>query len=308
MFLKFGLKTKIFEIKKMLQWGTPYDLEIYKGWLEYFDKKINKPLKNPPLDMTLVLPMAGDGARFKREGYNIPKPLLPIDGKEMIISAVNCLPNFSNISFLCKKEHLDDYGVDKILKQNYKKCNIIPIEKLTEGQACTCNIAISKLNQEKPIMISSCDNGIYYDENKYLEILKNLSIDVIVFSFRNNQASKNNPNMYSWLKTDANDNILEVSSKKFIGIDPLIEHAIIGTFFFRKAKYFTEGFLKNYKNNIRTQNEFYVDDVISQNINNGLKVKVFEVENYICWGTPNDYKTYNYWEEHFTREKNDRSA
>ena len=34
-----------------------------------------------------------------------------------------------------------------------------------------------------------------------------------------------------------------------------------------------------------------------------LKIKVFEVENYICWGTPNDYKTYNYWKDFFNDYK-----
>ena len=36
-------------------------------------------------------------------------------------------------------------------------------------------------------------------------------------------------------------------------------------------------------------------------IQKGYNVKVFEVEHYLCWGTPNDYKTYNYWEEHFKK-------
>ena len=49
----------------------------------------------------------------------------------------------------------------------------------------------------------------------------------------------------------------------------------------------------------RTNNEFYVDDVINQNIKDGLNVKVFEVENYICWGTPDDYETYQYWQNFF---------
>jgi bifunctional N-acetylglucosamine-1-phosphate-uridyltransferase/glucosamine-1-phosphate-acetyltransferase GlmU-like protein len=71
--------------------------------------------------------------------------------------------------------------------------------------------------------------------------------------------------------------------------------------FFRKGKYFIDGFQKNIQDNIRTNGEFYVDDVLNQNIKDGLKVKVFEVENYICWGTPNDYKTYNYWKEYFKK-------
>ena len=46
---------------------------------------------------------------------------------------------------------------------------------------------------------------------------------------------------------------------------------------------------------------FYVDDVLNQNIKDGLRVKVFEVENYICWGTPNDYLTYIYWRDFFDK-------
>ena len=113
--------------------------------------------------------------------------------------------------------------------------------------------------------------------------------------------SRNNPNMYAWLETDKNDYVKHVFCKKFIeGIhDIKNSHVIIGTMFFRKAKYFIEGLHKNYKENIRTNGEFYVDDVLNQNIKHGLKVKVFEVKNYICWGTPNDYKTYLYWQQFF---------
>jgi bifunctional N-acetylglucosamine-1-phosphate-uridyltransferase/glucosamine-1-phosphate-acetyltransferase GlmU-like protein len=125
------------------------------------------------------------------------------------------------------------------------------------------------------------------------------NIDIIVWSFRNNQTSKINPNAYAWLNVDENNFIKHVSCKKFIYDDPLKTHAIIGTMFFRKAKYFMDGLNKNYHENIRTNNEFYVDDVLNQNIKNGLNIKVFEVKNYICWGTPDDYKTYNYWKEFF---------
>jgi hypothetical protein len=31
----------------------------------------------------------------------------------------------------------------------------------------------------------------------------------------------------------------------------------------------------------------------------GLKVRVFEIDHYICWGTPNDLKTFEYWQKFF---------
>ena len=30
-----------------------------------------------------------------------------------------------------------------------------------------------------------------------------------------------------------------------------------------------------------------------------MKCKYFQVENYICWGTPNDLKTFEYWQSCF---------
>jgi hypothetical protein len=107
-----------------------------------------------------------------------------------------------------------------------------------------------------------------------------------------------NPQMYSWLDVDADGCIHDVACKRFVEGR---EHAIIGTMYFRKAKYFLDGLKENRKCNLRTNGELYVDDVISRNIEAGLKVKVFTVDNYICWGTPNDYKTYCYWSDYFTK-------
>ena len=154
------------------------------------------------------------------------------------------------------------------------------------------------VNLDDPIQISACDNGVIYDEKEYQSLVDDESIDVIVWSFRDNPTSKISPNMYSWLEVDDENNITKVNCKKFVGDDPLRNHAIIGTMFFRKAKYFIDGLNENRDLNIRANNEFYVDEIINRNIKAGLKVKVFQSKSYICWGTPNDLKTYNYWNEY----------
>jgi len=300
--IRDNLKVGVFEIQKMLQWGTPYDLEIYKGWSKYFKNVKNwTPDSFCPKNTTLVLPMAGKGSRFSEIGYNIPKPILPINDNIMIMEAVKCLPKTDNKIFICLDEHVQNYSIDTILKNNFKNCEVINIDTTTEGQACTCEIGINRcdINLEFPILISACDNGIFYSNQKIQNLLDDDNIDIIVWSFRNNQSSKLTPNSYAWLDVDSNDNIKHVSCKNFIYDDPLKTHAIIGTMFFRKAKYFIDGLNENYKLNLRTNGEFYVDDVINRCVEKKLNVKVFESENYICWGTPNDYQTYLYWEEYF---------
>jgi NDP-sugar pyrophosphorylase family protein len=292
------LNVGIFEIKKMLQWGTPYDLEIYKSWSKYFNSS-QKTLQDN--FSTLILPMAGYGSRFSEQNYLLPKPFLEINKKPMFIQAIDCLPKTKEAMFICLNEHLSKYDIKTPLTDIYQKYKILGINNVTLGQAITCKLGIEEynLNPNTPIMISACDNGVTYNVEKYEKLLNDISIDVIVWSFRNNQSSKNSPHSYSWLDVDKNNNVKYVSCKKFIYDNPLTTHAIIGTMFFRKCSYFLEGLNENITNNITTNSEYYVDDVINRCIDRGLNVKVFEVDNYICWGTPDDYLTYIYWEEYF---------
>lgn len=303
--VKDNRTVSIFEIEHMLQWGTPHDLEIYQSWSKYFTNIINPQPNHTYTNTTLILPMAGAGSRFSKQGYKDPKPLIDVNGLPMVVQAVNCLPHTDKKAFICLEEHLSSYPLSDTLQTHYDNLEIHSINQVTQGQACTCEIGIqqSNIDRDNPILISACDNGVYYDVAKYNELISDPTIDVIVWTFRNNSASKNNPNMYAWLETDNENNILSVSCKKF---DPNIHdiktsHVIIGTMFFKKASYFLDGLQNNYNTDTRTNGEFYVDDVINENIKQGLNVKVFEVDHYICWGTPDDYETYRYWQTFFDK-------
>jgi len=303
---KDNLKIKVFEIEKMLQWGTPKDLEEYLVWSNYFlNRNINfNKLFIDKYDTTLILPMAGAGSRFFNDGYKTPKPLLDIDGLPMIIQAVECLPETSNKIFICQNEHLNKYNIGETIKNFYKESEIIGIDYITEGQACTCEIAFNNFNIpiDKPVLISACDNGVYYDINRYNELVNDKNVDIIIWSFSNNYTSKLYPNMYAWLDTDENNNIKRVSIKKpFDDCDN--KYAIIGTMLFKKGSYYLEGLKYIYDNNYRTNGEFYVDNMIEPLVKMGYKCKIFNVDNYLCWGTPNDYKTYNYWKDYFILNK-----
>jgi bifunctional N-acetylglucosamine-1-phosphate-uridyltransferase/glucosamine-1-phosphate-acetyltransferase GlmU-like protein len=299
-----NLKVNIFEIENMLQWGTPKDLEIYSKWSQYFSNVLKKQEEYvDKIDTTTILPLAGYGSRFSKKGYQNPKPLIDVNGTPMVIQAIQCLPQSQNNIFIALDEHLKNYPLEEEIKKYYPNSKVYGIDGITKGQACTTEIGINQnnLDLEKPILITACDNGVYYNVNKYKELIDDLQNDIIVWSFKDEPTSRNNPNMYAWIETDTNNFVKNISCKKFInGIHDLKDsHVVIGTMFFRKAKYFIDGLYKNYDEKIMTNNEFYVDDVLNQNIKSGLKVKVFQVENYICWGTPDDYETYIYWQDFF---------
>ena len=84
--------------------------------------------------------------------------------------------------------------------------------------------------------------------NSNIEIIYNdEKVDAIIFTFRNHFSSKINPHMYGWVKTDGNNRAINVSVKVPISKNPYDDHAIVGTFWFKKIKYFNEGLKKPYK-------------------------------------------------------------
>ena len=103
------------------------------------------------------------------------------------------------------------------------------------------------------------------------------------------------------MNCDSEGNVSSVDVKNFRGENPVEEYAITGTMFFRSKEVFNESLKSLYDNDVRTNGEFYVDSMINEAIKLGYKVKNFEIDNYICWGTPNDLKTYNYWQQFFSK-------
>jgi NDP-sugar pyrophosphorylase family protein len=291
-----------YEIRKMLQWGTPKDMKEYMQWSEHF-KRAALPRQRFKSSATLVLPLAGRGSRFSLVGYDTPKPLLDVNEKAMIIRAVQSIPECTRKIFVCLNEHLNAYSLKQTLMDEFgEDTQVVGIQNVTEGQACTCEIGMREggVVNEESILISACDNGVDYDEAAYAALEADPSVDVIVWSFTNNPTSQLHPNMYAWLDVDEfTGDIRTVSVKKqLIGA----KHCIIGTMFFRRKSVFMEGLRKIYAKNIRTNGEFYVDDLLNPLIDAGFSVKVFPVDAYICWGTPNDYRTYIYWHEYFSKK------
>ena len=234
--------------------------------------------------MTNLITLAGEGTRFSKEGVELPKPLIPIQEIPMIFRAVDCLPKAEKYVFVCRKEHIEKYNIDKLLSDRYNNTEIVSLDYTTEGQACTAEVGIknSTISSDDEILISSCDYGLDY---------KNYDTkgkDVIVWTTTNNRAFSNDPSSYSWVEIV--DGLLKnVHVKTSFFNDPYNSHAIVGTFYFKKSKYFLDGLNKIYTNNTRSNGEYYID-----NIFNDLdqQINVFGVDKYHCWGTPKDLEDY----------------
>jgi len=283
------LTSLVYEVPHMLQWGTPFDLDIYNSWSNYYRKALEGQKEVRLDNCTLALPMAGAGSRFSKEGYTEPKPFIQVNGKNMVDQAVRCLPKTDEVIYACLKDHQEPGE------------NVVWIDEVLEGQACTTEKIVEQCNPDKCILISACDNGVFYDADRFLDLVNDKDNDIIVWTYRNNYTSHLQPNAYSWVNCDSEGNVSSVDVKNFTGENPVNEYAITGTMFFRTKEIFHRSLESLYKNDNRTNGEFYVDSMLNEAITLGYKVKNFEIDNYICWGTPNDLKTYQYWQRFFNK-------
>ncbi|MBU6452166.1 MAG: NTP transferase domain-containing protein [Cyanobacteria bacterium REEB67] len=306
------LPVLVYEVPYMLQWGTPGDLEEYQKWSNYFaclaQEVQSRATAVVPVDL-LLMPMAGQGARFRAVGYDLPKPLIDVSGKAMVVQASLSLPPAKRHVFVVQKELLANSELEAVLRSQFENLDIVSLDGLTEGQAITCLEgllgALPPVDPGNNLLIGACDNGMLFDAGKWATLIEDQSIDVAAFSFRHHTSSKRNPQMYGWLKV-ANDSSLfptvtAVSVKKAISATPAEDHAIVGAFFFRKTAYFFEALRILQERDIRVNGEFYVDSLIDILVQLKRHCVAFEVEEYICFGTPNDLLTYNYWQAFFHR-------
>lgn len=290
--IKDGLSSLVYEVPKMLQWGTPLDLDMYLKWSEYYKKSLIGQKTSTLYNCVTALPMAGAGSRFAKEGYTESKPFIQVNGKNMFEQAVRCLPKTDRTIYACLGDQKAPHSVGG---------EVLWIDEVLEGQACTTERILDYIPSDKSILISACDNGMFYDSDKFLKLVEDEDNDVIVWTYTNNYTSYRNPEMYSWVLSDDKNNIEKINVKKFFGGNPIEQFAVVGTFFFRNKEVYLNSLQKMYEDMGRVNNEYYIDSLVNYSIDLGYKVKNFEIDEYICWGTPNDLKTYQYWQNFFNQ-------
>jgi dTDP-glucose pyrophosphorylase len=233
--------------------------------------------------MKILIPMAGEGSRFQKQGYELPKPLIDVNGKPMIQRVVENLMFDGQYIFLVRKEHLKKYpSIETLLnKITNNKSTIIVVDKLTEGAACTALLAKELINNDDDLLIANSDQHIEYKKENFEYLKKFTSVDGIIFCF-NATDSK-----WSFVKLNNEKIICEVAEKK-----PISDIATCGIYWYRKGSEFVSSAENMIRKNIRVNNEFYIAPVYNEFIQQNKKLIPFFVQKMNGIGTPEDLNLY----------------
>lgn len=231
--------------------------------------------------MKILIPMAGEGSRFIKEGYTFPKPLIDVNGKPMIQTVVENLDFDCEYIFLVRKEHVEKYEgmLDTLGRITNDRFRHVVVDGLTEGAVCTALLAEKYIDNDEDLLIANSDQFIEYEPENF-KAFKNLTnTDAIVFTFNAVHPK------WSFVRTNARGYIVEVAEKR-----PISNIATCGIYWYRKGSDFVRYAKQMVEKDIRVNNEFYIAPVYNELIADGKSLLPFYVHKMWGIGTPEDLK------------------
>lgn len=233
--------------------------------------------------LNIVLPIAGRGSRFSAVGYTQPKPLIPVHGKPMIETVVNNLrpacPH--RFIFLSLREHLDQWSMATVLQRAAPGCEIVSVDAVTEGAACTVLLAERFIDNDQPLMIANTDQYIAADVDAYIAQSAKSDCDGLIMTF-----TANDPK-WSFVRKAADGRIVEVIEKQVVS-----DEATVGIYNFSRGTDFVRSAKAMIRADLRVNGEFYVAPTYNQLIAEGATIHSYRIppegEGMFGLGTPED--------------------
>lgn len=237
----------------------------------------------------IIMPMAGEGSRFLKEGWTTPKPLIMLNGEPLFkhaISSVHIDDVPMKYSFIVRQEHIDKYQIDEQIRSFLPEANVFSVLKTTRGAVETCLMAESAIAPEDGIVVMDCD--LEFRSEAYIngirEILGqpvNIANGGMLVSFESDLSK------YSYAEVDEQWRVIRTAEKEVIS-----SHALCGAYFFSTGS----GFLSASHRLLNEQNfskpEFYVSLLYNYLLANGEIVRLATMEEYYSYGTPEELKRY----------------
>lgn len=288
----------VYEVQHFMQWGTPADLEEYKGWSSVFRRFAIDDARRARQPGSVLVPMAGLGKRFSDEGYDLPKPLIPVSGRAMVIQATRDLPDAPATRFVLRRDIPLLHDIQFKLRTSFVGTSMVTLDAATDGQATTCALGVDGLEQDAPLTIGACDNAMLYNTAAFEALLAQESADLIVWVVRGHADGRMRPQMFGWVDTDEAGTVTGVRVK-VAPEDPATAAMIVGAFTFKTAGHFMDAYSDLRAAQTTVNGEYYADSLVDVVLARGGIVALFDIDHYIGWGTPNDLRTFEYWQSCF---------
>lgn len=234
------------------------------------------------MKINTVITAAGDSESvFLKAGFDTPKNLLVVDGKEVLFRAASSYAHdLTRTTISLNREECLKWPTISKVQGWHSQIRIVRVSSLVPGALVSAILALDTIPLDEPLVVAAGDSEITGGIKNYIREFVSSGIDLGTIVFKSQ-----NPR-WSYISTGKNDAIQQVAEKRVIG--PL---ATTGVFYFQTAQSFLHLSEWCFTNNAVHLGRFYLSSTINAAIMEGLKVKYIEIprSDYKSWSLPIDF-------------------
>ena len=228
----------------------------------------------------LIMPMGGRGARFFRDGYVMPKPLILLRDKPFFYWAAQSVLHdvaVADLRFVVLREHVEEFRIDRQILALYPEAKITVIPEVLPGAVLTCMAGARDADDGAPLLFNDCDH--MFRSAAFARFCAAGDFDGTdggLLTFPSDEEK------FSFVRYDDAGRIVGTAEKQAVSRD-----AICGAYYFRNAATFLEG-AEQYLHECRYE-EFFVSGVYDILARAGKCIRTFPTDVHISFGTPAEY-------------------
>jgi hypothetical protein len=238
--------------------------------------------------------MAGTGNRFVQKGYKLPKPLISVSGKPILQYILDMFSKDDEYIFICNESHVNDFGIDKTLKEMIPNSVVLTMPNHKLGPVYTVSVAFDYIKDDEQVIVSYCDNSFIWDRDDFENYLKKNDVDGCVLTHTGFHPHTLSKTKMAFIKEE-NGLLSEIKEKECYTDNPMEEHASTGIYYYKKGSYIKKYFNELMDKDLNYNGEYYVTLVYNLLIKDGLKVGFYDTPFVTVFGTPEEVETFEAW-------------
>lgn len=250
--------------------------------------------------MRIVVPMAGHSERFQRAGYTVPKPFLMLGDQPMIHWVCDMFSPEDHFVFLVQQPHADVAEYRQILETAAPRHTIIPVKPNRKGPLYTALAADDVVDDGEPVILTYCDFYQHWNYRQFLWTVDPYHGGIAIF--KGFIPASFGTTYYAYLRCNERGEMLELREKQAFTDQRYEERASSGVYYIGSWALFRRYAQRVLREQPPVGSEYYVSLLFNPLIADGYRTITFEVERFICWGTPADVEQYIFWSDYFRND------
>lgn len=209
--------------------------------------------------------MAGEGSRFPKNQY-LPKPLIDVNGKPMIVRAIESLGIDGQYHFIIRRNEYTSIIVD-IISKTVKNPRFVEVTQTTPGPASSALMFKDKINNDQELVIANCDQIMEWNVDQFFHNVRLFDGAVVTY---HSDTDKN-----SYARVDKRGRVTEIREKQVIS-----NISLNGIHYWKQGQYFVNSAEEMISQDDRAPNgEFYIAPTYNYMIQQGLTVGIHHIPN-----------------------------